>query len=291
MAICPWVFIDGRMVLAKNATIPIFDRGLLFAHSAYEVTTVYDGKLVDGPAHMERLAHTLAGLEMRLPMSAEELLAVHEVLVRRNGLEEGTVYLQVTGGDYGERSFTGPKHFRPRIFLFAEARPMVDARAETGVRAITLAETRWSRRDLKTTQLVSQLLAYRAAHSTEAETAIFIEDGTVTEAASANVWIVSPEGTVATRDLSPSILAGITRAAILDVAGMEVAERAFTEAELRAAKEVFVSSSGSLVLPVIEIDGAPVGEGRPGPVTRAVQRAYLAHLGADLQITAPWVAE
>jgi D-alanine transaminase len=279
------------MVLAKNATIPIFDRGLLFAHSAYEVTTVYDGKLVDGPAHMERLAHTLTGLEVRLPMSAEELLAVHEILVRRNGLEEGTVYLQITGGDYGERSFTGPKHFRPRVFLFAEARPMVDARAETGVRAITLSETRWLRRDLKTTQLVSQLLAYRAAQSAEAETAIFIEAGMVTEAASANVWIVSSEGTVATRDLSPSILAGITRAAILDVAGMKVEERAFPEAELRAAKEVFVSSSGSLVLPVIEIDGAAVGDGRPGPVTRAVQRAYYAHLGADLQIAAPWAAE
>lgn len=291
MSICPWVFMDGRMVLAKNATIPIFDRGLLFAHSAYEVTTVYNGRLVDGPAHMQRLAHTLNGLEMRLPMSAEELLAVHEVLVRRNGLEEGTVYLQVTGGDYGERSFTGPKHFRPRLFLFAESRPMVDARAETGIRAITLTETRWSRRDLKTTQLVSQMLAYRAARSADAETAIFIEDGMVTEAASANLWIVSPEGTVATRDLSPSILAGVTRAAILDVANLNIEERASSEAELRAAREVFVSSSGGLVLPVVEIDGIAVGDGQPGPITRAVQRAYLTHMGADVQITAPWAAE
>lgn len=282
MAVCPWVYLDGRVIQAKNASIPIFDRGLLFAHAAYEVTTVYGGRLIDSEVHMDRLARTLSGLDLQMPMSAEELLAVHALLVRRNGLQEGTVYLQVTAGDYGERSFTGPARFRPRVFLFAEARPLIDARADTGIRAITLPETRWQRRDLKTTQLVSQLLAYRAALRESAATAIFLEDGMVTEAASANVWIVTAGGALMTRDISPSILAGVTRAAILEVAQFPIEERAFSEADLRGAREVFVSSSGSLILPVIEIDGEPVGDGHPGPVTRTIQSAYLAHLGAKV---------
>ena len=137
MADCPWAYLDGQIIPAKTARIPIFDRGLLFAQSAYEVTTVYGGKLIDGPAHMQRLARSLAGLELTMPISADELLALHELIVQRNELVEGGVYLQITAGDYGGRDFAGPTHFRPRVFMFAQARPLIDQRAEHGMAAIT----------------------------------------------------------------------------------------------------------------------------------------------------------
>ena len=161
-------------------------------------------------------------------------------------------------------------------------------KALSKIAAITLPDERWRRRDLKTTQLLSQALAYRKARETGAGTAIFIENGHVTEAASANVWVVDKGGNLSTRALSPDILGGITRAAVKGLATIPVLERTVSEEELRAAREVFLTSAGGLVQPVITIDGAPVGRGKPGPVTRAMQRAFYAYIGADLQTVAPW---
>ncbi len=279
MACCPCVYLDGAFLPAAEARIPVFDRGFLFAHSAYEVTAVCGGRLVDLDAHIARLQRTLKGLELSIDLDAAALATLHAELVARNQLEEGVIYLQVTaGGDLG-RDFAGPDHFQPRLFLFADARQLVDHRADAGIAAITLRDTRWARRDLKTTQLLSQALAYRTARAAGAETAILHEDGHVTEAASANVWVVDADGQLSTRDLSPAILGGVTRAAILDLKAPDLIERSTPVDALLAAREVFLSSSGALILPVVEIDGVPIGDGLPGPVTRAVQSAYWDRIG------------
>ncbi|HAE26165.1 MAG TPA: D-alanine aminotransferase, partial [Hyphomonas adhaerens] len=151
--------------------------------------------------------------------------------------------------------------------------------------------TRWKRRDMKTVQLLSQALAYRAAREAGAETAFMIEDGLVTEAASANAWIVDAEGRLITRELSHSILPGITRAGVaslLAASGLEMVERAFTPEEAASAKEVFTTSSGAIVAPVVALDGKPIGDGKPGPVTRRIQRLYYEAMGADVAAVAPW---
>lgn len=289
MAVCPFVYLDGVFQPADEARISIFDRGLLFAQSAYEVTAVVGGRLIDADAHMTRLTRTLAGIDIPATWDADVLLAIHRELVRRNDLEEGGVYLQITGGEYGDRDFAGPDILSPRLFLFAQPRAVVDDRARDGISAITLEDTRWARRDYKTTQLLSQALAYRQARSAGCETAIMHESGMVTEAASANLWMVEGSGALLTRDISPAILGGITRAALLGLVNVPVREEAFSIDALKGAAEVLQTSSGAMVLPVTHIDGEPVGDGRPGPVTRALQKAYFEHIGIDLAVRTPWL--
>ncbi len=277
MTTCPWVWLDGDFVAAENARISVFDRGFLFAHAAYEVTAVYAGRMIDLDAHLARLARTLAAIA--LPTPKADLAALHHAIIARNRLEEGLIYLQVTGGDDGTRSFAGPAQITPRLVMFAQQKKLLGTSARTGIAAITLPDTRWARRDLKTTQLLSQARAYRTAEASGATTALMYEHGHVTEAASSNVWIVTACGQIVTRDTSPAILTGVTRAAVLEATRGNVYQRSFSLTELSQAKEVFTTSTGAMVLPVVTIDGKAVGDGKPGPVTRRLQRAYCARIG------------
>lgn len=294
MAIGNEIWIDGRFRPAAEAQVPVLDRGLLFAHAAYEVMAVYAGRMVDWPAHLQRLQQSLAGLDLALPLDGAELETVLGELITRNDCREGVVYLQVTAGAGPGRDFAGPDAFKPRLIAFTDSRPLIGPPARDGVAAVTVEETRWARRDLKTTQLLSQALAYRAARRAGAWTAWMVEDGYVTEAASANAWIVAESGTLVTRQLSNAILAGITRAALLSLlaaGGVRVEERLFTVAEALSAREALTSSSGALILPVTQIDGEAIDTGTPGPVTRRLQALYYRHIGADLAKVAPWAGE
>ena len=240
---------------------------------------------------MSRLSRTLAGIGIPDPLPGGGWGKVHRDLIDYNGLTQGLIYLQVTAGAYGLRDFAGPEEFEPTVFLYADARPLIGETARNGIRAVFLDDTRWKRRDMKTTQLLSQALAYRTAREAGADTAFLVEDGRVTEAASANAWIVDGEGQLVTRDLSPSILPGITRAGVLDLlegSGLHLVERAFTPDEALAAKEAFTTSAGAMIAPVIAIDGQAIGDGRPGPVTRQIQRLYYQAMGADVAAVAPW---
>ncbi|MBU2607414.1 MAG: aminotransferase class IV [Alphaproteobacteria bacterium] len=291
MTICTTAYLNGAFCPAADARISPFDRGFLFAHAAYEVTAVYGGHLVDFGGHMSRLSRTLAGIGIPDPLPGGGWGKVHRDLIDYNGLTEGLIYLQVTAGAYGLRDFAGPEEFEPTVFLYADARPLIGETARNGIRAVFLDDTRWKRRDMKTTQLLSQALAYRTAREAGADTAFLVEDGRVTEAASANAWIVDGEGQLVTRDLSPSILPGITRAGVLDLlegSGLHLVERAFTPDEALAAKEAFTTSAGAMIAPVIAIDGQAIGDGRPGPVTRQIQRLYYQAMGADVAAVAPW---
>lgn len=287
-----WVYLNGSFVKAGEAALSPFDRGLLFAHAAYEVTAVFNGKLIDFEGHAKRLFRTLEGIEIPAPFDAVTLELLHRELLERNVVSEGFVYLQVTGGAYGTRDFAGPDTLQPGVFLFCEARPLIGERARDGVGSILVEDQRWKRRDYKTTQLLSQALAYRAAQRSGVFGAILHEEGMVTEAASANLWVVLEGERVVTRNLGHQILPGITRQSVLDrleEAGLAVEERALSVDELQAAREVFTTSATGLVLPVVQLDSRPVGTGEPGPVTRKVQSLYYRAIGADLGVRAPWL--
>ncbi len=294
MPISPIVHLNGAFLPREAAQLSPLDRGFLFAHAAYEVTAVYGGRFIDLPGHIARLERTLAGIGLPNPHDPAGWQGLHQDLIVRNALNEGLVYLQVSGGAYDVRDFAGPEDFTPTVFLFADARPLIGAPARDGIRAVFVEDTRWKRRDMKTVQLLSQALAYRAARATGADTAFMVEDGYVTEAASANAWIVTPAGEIITRALSPAILPGITRAGVLALAaqaGLTILERSFTPAEAVNAAEVFTSSAGAMIAPVTHLDGRPVGSGRPGPVTRRLQRLYYEAMGADVRLAAPFVLE
>lgn len=285
MGVCKFAYLNGRFITAESAQISPFDRGFLFAQAAYEVTAVYNGQLVDMDGHLSRLAHTLDGIRIPNIWAGGELERLHHELLERNNMREGLIYLQISAGAYGARDFAGPEEIRPTLFMYSDARELIGAAAKNGITAITLPDTRWTRRDMKTTQLLSQALAYHAARDAGADTAWMIEDGHITEAASANAWIVDRDGTLITRDLSSSILAGITRGTVMNLlaeAGVAVEERRFTPHEALQAVEAFTSSAGAIIAPVTHIDGKPIGNGAPGPVTRMVQKAYYARMGADV---------
>jgi D-alanine transaminase len=273
------VYVNGDYVPEEEARISVFDRGFLFADGVYEVTSVLGGRLVDFAGHMARLRRSLAELEMPSPATDAEIEAIHRELVARNGLEEGMVYLQVTRGA-ADRDFVFPPEPVPSLVLFTQATPLVDrAAARTGVRVISVPDIRWGRRDIKTVQLLAPSMCKMMAKKAGCDDAWLVEDGFVTEGTSNNAWIVTREGVLVTRDLSHSILHGITRAAARAQARgaqMRVEERPFTLAEAQAAAEAFVTSASSFVMPVVEIDGVPVGDGHPGPVTMRLREIYIA---------------
>lgn len=294
MSVCPLVHLNGAVLPLEKAHISPLDRGFLFAHAAYEVTAVYGGRLVDMDGHIARLIRTLEGIGIPNPYDAAGWEALHTDLVRQNNLTEGLVYLEVTAGAYDLRDFAGPETFTPTVFAYADTKTLIGPVARDGIRAVFLNDTRWKRRDMKTTQLLSQALAYRAAKVQGAETAFMVEDGFVTEAASANAWIVTKAGEIITRDLSPAILPGITRAGVMALrqkGGFTITERAFTPEEAVNAAEVFTSSAGAMVAPVTHLDGKAIGNGKPGPVTRRIQRLYYEAMGADVSVAAPWALE
>jgi D-alanine transaminase len=273
------VYVNGAWLPEAEATISVFDRGFLFADGVYEVTSVLDGRLVDFDGHLRRLHRSLGELEIAAPVDDDALLAIHRELVTRNALVEGMVYLQVTRGA-ADRDFAWPADPTPSLVLFTQARPLADtAAARDGIRVVTIPDIRWARRDIKTVQLLAPSMGKMAARKAGCDDAWMVEDGLVTEGTSSNAYIVTHDGAVVTRHLSTDILHGITRAAVLRLAAeaqLRVEERAFTVEEARGAAEAFVTAASAFVTPVVAIDGRPLGDGRPGPVTRRLREIYVA---------------
>ncbi|MEF2550633.1 D-amino-acid transaminase [Aurantimonas sp. A2-1-M11] len=274
------VYVNGAYVPEDQATISVFDRGFLFADGVYEVTTVLSGKLVDFVPHMARLARSLGELDLPSPAGEEELLAIHRELVARNDLDEGLIYMQVTRGAADRDFLFPPKDTAPSLVLFTQAMPLRDRpAARTGIRVASVPDLRWARRDIKTVQLLYPSMAKMEAKARGADDAWLVEDGIVTEGSSNNAHIVTADGTLVTRNLSHAILHGITRAAVLKLArddGVAVEERSFTLEEAKRASEAFVTSASTFVMPVVEIDGQPVGTGEPGPIAQRLREIYLA---------------
>jgi D-alanine transaminase len=275
------VYVNGQYVPEAEATVSIFDRGFLMADGVYEVTSVLGGKLLDFAGHQVRLARSLSELDMQAPCSDDELLAIHRELVLRNDLTDGMIYLQVTRGNPGDRDFAfpDPAVTKPTLVMFTQSKPgMADSPvAKTGIKVISIEDIRWGRRDIKTVQLLYPSMGKMMAKKAGADDAWMVEDGHVTEGTSNNAYIVK-NGRIITRHLSKGILHGITRAAVLRFAAeaqMEVEERPFTIEEAKSADEAFFTSAGAFVTPVVEIDGAALGNGTPGPVSKRLREIYL----------------
>ena len=272
------VYVNGEYLPEEEAKISVFDRGFLFADGVYEVTSVLGGKLIDFEGHAKRLERSLSELEMASPVTSDELLAIHRELVARNGIEEGLVYLQITRGA-ADRDFAYPEGATPSIVLFTQSKPGLadNPKAKEGLKIISIEDQRWGRRDIKTVQLLYPSMGKMAAKKAGADDAWMIEDGHVTEGTSNNAYIVK-NGTIITRHLGNEILHGITRAAVLrfaQEAQMQVEERPFTLDEAKVADEAFITSASTFVMPVVQIDDAPLGQGVPGPVSSRLREIYL----------------
>ncbi len=274
------VFVNGDYLPEAEAKVSVFDRGFLMADGVYEVTSVLDGKLIDFAGHIKRLHRSLSELDMAAPCSDDDLLAMHRELVALNGIDQGMIYLQVTRGNPGDRSFVFPDaSVKPTIVAFTQNIPnLADApAAKTGFKVISIPDLRWSRRDIKTVQLLYPSMGKMMAKKAGVDDSWFVEDGAVTEGTSNNAYIVKGNKII-TRQLTSDILHGITRASVLRFAAeaqFEVEERPFTIAEAQAADEAFSTAASIFVMPVVEIDGHAIGTGKPGPVATRLREIYL----------------
>ena len=271
------VYVNGEYVPEEEAKISVFDRGFLMADGVYEVTSVIDGKLVDYAGHVARLHRSLSELKMKPACTDDVLLEIHRQMVERNALENGMIYLQVTRGA-ADRDFAWPKDAEPGIVLFTQAKDLVNAPvAKTGLKVITVEDQRWARRDIKTIQLLFPSFAKMEAKAQGKDDAWLVTGGMVNEGTSNNAWIVKG-GTIVTRHLGNEILHGITRAAVIRFAKeaqMKVEERAFSIEEAKGADEAFCTAASAFVTPVVEIDGAAIGGGVPGPVATRLREIYI----------------
>lgn len=281
MAMGQFAFLNGSVIPQCEATLSIFDRGVLFADGIYEISAVLGGQLVDHPAHMARFERSLGEIRLKNPYSVEEWTRFGQVLITRNRLTEGILYMQVTRGAPAERDFAFPSDgTRPTALMFTQAKnilcnPMVD----TGAKVITVPDLRWKRRDIKSVSMLAQVLAKQAATEAGAFEAWMVEDDYVTEGSSTTAFIITTGGKIITRPLSHSTLPGITRQSVLRLAeehALTIEERPFKVEEAHVAAEVFLTSATSFVLPIVAIDGQFVGDGRPGEMTYRLRQLYLA---------------
>ncbi len=273
-------YVNGRYLPFRAAKVHVEDRGYQFADGVYEVCEVRGGRLIDERRHLDRLERSLGALHIGMPMTRRALDIVLREVTARNRIRHGIVYLQITRGA-ARRDHAFP---RPAVApsLVVTARAVSAARSEavaaSGIAVISVPDNRWERVDIKTVALLPNVLARQAAIEHGARDAWFVDKaGAVTEAASANAWIVTADGVLVTRRADYSILSGITRAVLFDAIkaqGLAVEERSFTLAEAYAAREAFVTSASQTVLAVVRIDGRVIGDGKPGQVAIALRRAF-----------------
>jgi D-alanine transaminase len=277
--------VNGRFAPYAQASVHVEDRGFQFGDSVYEVWAVLDGRLADAQAHFDRLHRSLGELRIAPPMGNGALLAVMREALRRNQVRgEGLVYVQVTrGGGKRDHAFPAPETPRTLVVIAKPFdSPAREARARAGVAVITAPDERWARCDIKTTLLLPNVLGKQAAKEAGAAETWFLDrDGRVTEGASTSAWIVDRRGVLRTRPDGRDVLPGVTRGAVLRLArdaGLAVEERAFTPEEARGAREAFYTAASAFVTPVVRIDDAAIGEGKPGPVTLKLRSGYLERL-------------
>jgi D-alanine transaminase len=275
-----FVYVNGAYKRYAEAAVHAEDRGFQFADAIYEVIEVLDGGLVDATRHLARLERSLRELSIPPPMSKAALLQVIDQVIRRNRVREGIVYLQVTRGA-GPRDFALPAPESPPTLVVlarAQRRGWSAELSETGIAVKTTPDNRWARCDIKTVMLLPAVLAKDEARRAGAREAWFIDAaGNVTEGASSNAWIVTADGALVTHPLDNHILPGVTRATVMNVAkaeGMKIEERTFSKDEALKAREAFVTSATNIVMPVVKLDGAAIGDGRPGPLAQRLRLRF-----------------
>ncbi|WP_018239586.1 D-amino-acid transaminase [Ensifer sp. BR816] len=274
-------YVNGAYVPHSEAAIHVEDRGYQFADGVYEVCEVRHGLIVDLSRHLDRLDRSLSELRISWPMSRAALIHVIREVLRRNRVRNGLFYLQVTRG-VARRDHVFPAQDTPPSIVVTAKRTDAAAIARKnaeGIAAITVAENRWDRVDIKTVGLLPNVLARQKAKELGAQEAIFVDaDGMVKEGAATNVWIVDGEGTLLTRPAEHGILRGITRRTLMDVAkplGLKVEERAFSVEEMLGAREVFITAATSICFPVVSINGKTIGNGHPGSIAQNIREAFF----------------
>lgn len=275
-------YVNGRFARHRDAAVHIEDRGYQFADAIYEVIAIQNGRFVDEEPHLDRLERSLQEVRIAPPTGRTALKHILRETVRRNRVRNGIVYMQVSRG-VARRDHAFPPHRDGSLVVTARSTvPKAAARA-AGVSVVTTEDIRWKRCDIKTVGLLPNVLAKQKAVEAGAYEAWMVTpNGDVTECTSANAWIVTAGREVVTRPPTSAILNGITRRTVRAIAereGYTVIERVFALDEALAAAEAFLTSTTAHVMPVVRIDGAPVGDGRPGPLTGALQAHYDAHAG------------
>ncbi|MSO54647.1 MAG: D-amino-acid transaminase [Rhodospirillales bacterium] len=274
-------YINGRYVPHRDPAVQIEDRGLQFADSVYEVILVADGHFVDEDPHLERLDRSMREIRMTPDFARPSLKRIMREVIRRNRIDYGMIYIQVTRGT-APRSAGFPAKARTTLILMA--RPMARPDSEKlarGVGVITVPDIRWKRRDVKSTSLLPNVLAKQQGIDAGAFDSWMVDEaGFITESSASNAWIVTKDKELMTRPASSDILRGITRMTAIGLAkklGITFVERPFTAAEAKAAKEAFQTSATICVLPVTKIDGKAIGNGRVGELTQALIDSYSAY--------------
>jgi D-alanine transaminase len=276
-------YVNGRYLPLAHASVNIEDRGYQFSDGAYEVCEVRGARLVDERRHIERLQRSLSELRIAMPMAPESLGVIMREVVRRNRVHWGIVYLQITRGVARRDHAFPPPGTRPAIVVTARNMDFANAEklAAEGVAVISVPENRWDRVDIKSVSLLPNVLAKQTAREQGAREAWFVDkQGFVTEGSSSNAWIVTRNGTVVTRQVDTAILKGVTRTVVLDIIaaqGLKLDVRPFTMDEAKEAREAFITSASQTVMPVVKIDGRPVGNGAPGLISSALRRDFYRH--------------
>lgn len=278
-------YVNGQYLPLAHAAVHIEDRGYQFADGIYEVWSVARGKIADFDYHFERLGRSLRETRMDWPMPERVLRMVVKEVLRRNPMDNGLIYLQVTRG-VAKRDHAFPaKGVAPSIVITARPTPRntVDARVNAGIKVISYPDERWTRVDIKSISLLPNVLAIQAARDAGAFDAWLIDaEGFVTEGTRSNAWIVDRDGNLITRALGNDVLHGITRRVLMELCeknGRTITERAFTIEEAQNAREAFMTSASSYVQPVTEIDGKVIGNGAPGSVSRELRELYMKYNG------------
>ncbi len=274
-------YVNGQFLPIAEARVSVLDRGFLFADAIYEVVAVVNGRLVDCQGHLARLQRSMHEMRMTANVSLDQLRTLMCELISREGLEEGLIYLQLTRGAAATRAFHFPDPAETTLttVMFAQRmRLLENPLAEAGVKAITIPDIRWQRRDIKSTSLLAQVLGKQAAAEAGAFEAWMVEDGYVTEGTSSSACIITADHVLVTRPVTHDILDSVTRRAVFRLAseiGLEIQQRLFTLHEAYDAQEAFTASATALIMPIIEIDGHVIADGKPGKYSRRLREIYL----------------
>lgn len=278
-----YAYVNGAYLPHKEAAVHIEDRGFQFADGVYEVIACIHGHLADERGHMDRLKRSLSELGMDMPMQETALKLIMHELLRRNRIQDALVYIQVTRGA-AKRDFPFPdKDTVPQSVVMTTWPFRFDAgdKMKKGIKAVTVPDIRWKRRDIKSVALLPQALAKQQAVEQGATEAWMVDDdGYITEGASSNTWIVK-DGKLITRQATHDILRGVTRTALEKISEelqIKLEERKFKPEEVYEAEEAFTSSAGALIAPVVELDGHKIGNGKPGQVTLRLHEEYMAYV-------------
>lgn len=284
-----YAYVNGRYVDHREASVHIEDRGYQLADGVYEVVGVRDGRLIDEGPHIDRLDRSLRELRIDWPVARAALAFVMRELMRRNRLRDGLIYMQVTRG-VARRDHAFPTvPVKPALVLTTKNSKRADADPGPGIAVKSQPDIRWERCDIKTVALLPNVLAKQAARESGAYEAWLIDaDGCVTEGASTNAWIVTQDGELVTRQADNGILAGITRHTLKSLCNalqLKFVERPFSLAEAKKAKEAFITSATSFVMPVVKIDGETVGDGKVGLTARRLREEYVRFAAAGEAVT------